>query len=162
MHDLSYFRTNLDAVAARLADRSFTLDVAAFRALDEERRAALTQSEQFKAQRNAETQEIGKLRKAGEDTTARQLAVREMGEKISALEDQAKSLDDKFREILAGVPNVPHESVPVGKSAEDNVEVRRVSTPPQFDFPGKTPLGSRPRTRQSRFRASRQNQRRPF
>jgi seryl-tRNA synthetase len=137
MHDLSFFRTNLDAIAARLADRPFTLDVAAFRALDEQRRAALTQSEQLKAQRNAETQEIGKLRKAGEDTTARQLAVREMGEKISALEEQAKSLDDKFRDLLAGVPNIPHESVPVGKSAEDNLEVRRVGTPPTFDFPPK-------------------------
>ena len=134
MHDLSNFRTNLDAIAKRLADRSFTLDVEAFRALDEQRRAALTQSEQLKAQRNSETQEIGKLRKAGEDTTARQQAVRDMGDKISSLEDQAKQLDDQFRELLAGVPNIPHESVPVGKSAEDNVEVRRVGTPPQFDF----------------------------
>ena len=136
MHDLSYFRTNLDAIAARLADRPFTLDVAAFRALDEQRRAALTQSEQLKAQRNTETQEIGKLRKAGVDTSARQLAVREMAERISALEDEAKSLDDKFRDLARlGVPtNIPHESVPVGKSAEDNLEVRRVGTPPQFDF----------------------------
>src|SRR5580698_4555739 len=134
MHDLSTFRNNLDAIAARLADRPFTLDVAAFRALDEQRRAALTQSEQLKAQRNSETQEIGKLRKAGEDTTARQQAVRDMGDKISSLEDQAKQLADQFRELLAGVPNIPHESVPTGKSAEDNVEVRRVGTPPQFDF----------------------------
>jgi seryl-tRNA synthetase len=134
MHDLTTFRTNLDAIAARLADRGFALDLDSFRALDEKRRSALTQSEQLKAQRNAETQEIGKLRKAGEDTSARQSAVRDMGEKISALEDQAKQLDDQFRELLAGVPNVPHESVPTGKSAEDNVEVRRVGTPPQFDF----------------------------
>jgi len=134
MHDLSTFRNNLDAIAARLADRPFTLDVAAFRALDEQRRAALTQSEQLKAQRNAETQEIGKLRQAKQDTTTRQLAVRGMGEKISALEEQAKQLDEKFRELLAGVPNIPHESVPKGRSADDNVEVRRVGTPPQFDF----------------------------
>jgi seryl-tRNA synthetase len=137
MHDLSFFRTNVDAIAARLADRPFTLDVAAFRTLDEQRRAAVTQSEQLKAQRNAETQEIGKLRKAGEDTSARQLAVREMGEKISALEEQAKSLDDKFRDLLAGVPNIPHESVPTGKTAADNFEVRRIGTPPAFDFPPK-------------------------
>jgi seryl-tRNA synthetase len=134
MHDLTAFRTNLDAIAARLADRPFILDVASFRDLDEKRRSALTQSETLKAQRNAETQEIGKLRKAGEDTSARQLAVREMGEKITALEDQAKALDEQFRELLAGVPNVPHESVPVGRSAEDNLEVRRVGTPPEFDF----------------------------
>jgi seryl-tRNA synthetase len=134
MHDLSAFRTNLDAIAKRLADRPFILDVDAFRALDEKRRSALTQSEQLKAQKNAESQEIGKLKKAGQDATARQEAVREMSEKISALEDQAKSVDEEFRELLVGVPNIPHESVPVGKSAEDNVEVRRSGTPPQFDF----------------------------
>jgi seryl-tRNA synthetase len=134
MHDLSLFRKNLDAVAARLADRGFTLDVEAFRKLDLERRAAVTQSEQLKAQNKAETQEIGKLKRAGEDTSARQLAVRELDGKIAAFDEQAKSLDEKFRELLAGVPNVPHESVPIGKSAEDNVEVRRVGTPPAFDF----------------------------
>jgi seryl-tRNA synthetase len=134
MHDLSTFRTNLDAIAARLADRPFILDVAAFRALDEQRRSALTQSETLKAQKNAESQEIGKLKKAGQDASARQEAVREMSEKITALEEQAKQLDEQFRELLAGVPNIPHESVPTGKSAADNVEVRRVGTPPQFDF----------------------------
>jgi seryl-tRNA synthetase len=134
MHDLSTFRTNLDAIAKRLADRPFTLDVASFRTLDEQRRSALTESEQLKARRNSETQEIGKLRKAGEDTTPRQQAVRDMGDKIASLEDQAKQLDDQFRELLAGVPNVPHESVPTGKSAADNAEVRRFGTPPQFDF----------------------------
>ncbi len=134
MHDLSLFRKNLDAVAARLADRGFTLDVEAFRKLDLERRAAVTQSEQLKAQNKAETQEIGKLKRAGEDTSARQLAVRELDGKIAAFDEQAKSLDEKFRELLAGVPNVPHESVPIGKSAEDNVEVRRVGAIPEFDF----------------------------
>ena len=134
MHDLSAFRNNLDAVAARLADRGFALDVDAFRKLDVERRAAVTQSEQLRAQIKAETQEIGKLKKAGEDTSARQLAVRELDGKIAAFDEQAKLLDEKFRELLAGVPNLPHESVPIGKSAEDNVEVRRVGTIPQFDF----------------------------
>jgi seryl-tRNA synthetase len=134
MHDLSAFRTNLDAIAARLADRGFVLDVGAFRQLDAERRAAVTQSEQLKAKIKAESQEIGKLRKAGEDTSARQAANRELDGQAAAFDEQAKSLDEKFRELLAGVPNVPHESVPTGKSAEDNVEVRRVGVPPQFDF----------------------------
>jgi seryl-tRNA synthetase len=134
MHDLSAFRTNLDAIAARLADRGFVLDVGAFRQLDVERRAAVTQSEQLKAKIKAESQEIGKLRKAGEDTSARQAANRELDGQAAAFDEQAKSLDEKFRELLAGVPNVPHESVPTGKSAEDNVEVRRVGVPPQFDF----------------------------
>jgi seryl-tRNA synthetase len=134
MYDLSFFRQNLDAIASRLADRGFTLEVEAFRKLDAERRAAVTESEQLKAQRNAETQEIGKLRKAGEDTAERQQKVREMGERIAALDSAAGELDEQFRQMLAGVPNTPHPSVPTGKSADDNVEVRRWGTPPAFSF----------------------------
>jgi seryl-tRNA synthetase len=134
MHDLSTFRNNLDAIATRLADRGFTLDVESFRKLDTERRAAVTQSEQLKAKIKSESQEIGKLKRAGEDTSARQAATRELDGQAVALDEQAKQLDDQFRELLAGVPNIPHESVPIGKSAEDNVEVRRIGTPPQFDF----------------------------
>ena len=134
MYDLSFFRQNLDAIASRLADRGFTLDVEAFRELDAERRAAVTESEQLKAQRNAETQEIGKLRKAGEDTTERQQKVREMGERTAALDAAAGQLDEQFRLMLAGVPNMPHPSVPTGKSADDNVEVRRWGKPPAFSF----------------------------
>jgi len=134
MYDLSFFRQNLDAIASRLADRGYTLDVEAFRKLDVERRAAVTESEQLKAQRNAETQEIGKLRKAGEDTTERQQKVREMGERTAALDAAAGQLDEQFRLMLAGVPNMPHPSVPTGKSADDNVEVRRWGKPPAFPF----------------------------
>jgi seryl-tRNA synthetase len=134
MYDLSFFRQNLDAIASRLADRGFTLDVEAFRKLDAERRAAVTESEQLKAQRNAATQEIGKLRKAGDDTTERQQKVREMGERTAALDAAAGQLDDQFRLMLAGVPNMPHPSVPTGKSADDNVEVRRWGKPPAFSF----------------------------
>ncbi len=134
MYDLTFFRQNLESIASRLTDRGFTLDVEVFRKLDAERRAAVTHSEQLKAQRNAETQEIGKLRKAGEDTTERQQKVREMGERIAALDLAAGELDEQFRQMLAGVPNTPHPSVPTGKSADDNVEVRRRGTPPAFSF----------------------------
>ncbi len=134
MYDLGYFRNHLDAIAARLADRGFSLDIDAFRKLDGERRSALTESEQLKAQRNAESQEIGKLKKAGEDTTVRQNAVREMGDRITALETTATDLDEQFKLMLAGVPNTPHASVPTGKSADDNVEVRRWGAPPSFSF----------------------------
>jgi len=134
MYDLSYFRQNLDAIAQRLADRGFTLDVDAFRKLDIERRAALTESEQLKAQRNAESQEIGKLKKAGQDTAERQHKVREMGERATALETRATEVDEQYKLLLAGVPNTPHESVPAGKSADDNIEVRRWGAPPAFSF----------------------------
>jgi seryl-tRNA synthetase len=134
MHDLALFRANLDSIAQRLAARGFQLDVEEFRALDAERRAALTEAEQLKAQRNAKSADIAKLRKAGQDTSELQLATRAMGDRISVLDEKAKNVDETFRDLMAGVPNIPHESVPVGRSEEDNVEVRRWGQPRQFDF----------------------------
>ncbi|MDZ4798409.1 MAG: serine--tRNA ligase [Bryobacteraceae bacterium] len=134
MHDLSAFRTNLDAMAARLASRGFTLDMDDFRAMDAERRAAISETESLKAERNKSSQEIAMARKAGEDTTARQAEVRQIGDRITSLDERVKQLDDAFREKLASIPNVPHESVPQGRSEHDNVEVRRVGEPRKFDF----------------------------
>jgi seryl-tRNA synthetase len=134
VHDLNFFRSNLDSIAVRLGARGFELDVEGFRSVDAERRAAVTESERLKAQRNAATQEIGKLRRQGVDTSGRQAEIREMGDRISALEEEVKKLDESFRQMLAGIPNVPHESVPEGQSPEDNVEVRRVGEPWKFDF----------------------------
>src|SRR5579883_3169605 len=96
MHDLSQFRANLDSYAARLATRGFQLDVEQFRALDTERRAAVTESEQLKAQRNAESQEISKLRKQGVDTGEQQQKVRAIGERIAALDENVKALENAF------------------------------------------------------------------
>ena len=137
MHDLSFFRANLDSIAQRLATRGYQLDLDQFRALDSERRGALTEAEQLKAQVNAKSADIGKLRKASQDTTALQLEVREIGDRIVVLDEKAKAVDESFRDLMAGVPNLPHESVPVGKSADDNVEVRRWGQPREFDFPPK-------------------------
>ena len=134
MHDLSQFRANLDAIAQRLATRGFQLNTEEFRTLDSERRAAVTESEQIKALRNTFSAEIAKLRKEGVDTTVQQQKVRDMAQHISALDDKVKELDEAFRTMLAGIPNIPHESVPVGQTAEDNVEVRRWGQPRQFDF----------------------------
>lgn len=134
MHDLQSFRANLEETAARLATRGVSLDLDHFRRLDSERRAALTEAESLKGQRNSETAEIGKLRREGADTADRQQRVREMGDRIAALDDRAKALDDEFRSLLATIPNLPHASVPQGRSAEDNVEVRREGTKPEFSF----------------------------
>jgi seryl-tRNA synthetase len=134
VYDLSFFRQNLDTIAARLTDRGFVLDVETFRKLDAERRAALTESEQLSAQRRSESQEIGKLVKAGEDASARQQKVREMADRAAALEERAREVDENYRQLLAGVPNTPHASVPAGKTADDNVEVRRWGQPPAFAF----------------------------
>ncbi len=134
MHDFSYFRNNLDAIAERLATRGLTLDLTQFRDLDSRRRSALTETESLRAQRNSESMEISKLKKAGADTTEQQAKVRAIGDRIGELEEAVKTLDEEFRSLMAGIPNLPHESVPVGKSSEDNVEVRRHGSAPVFDF----------------------------
>lgn len=134
MHDLSFFRSNLDLVVERLASRGFSFDAEAFQALDVERRTALTEVETLKGERNRETAEIGKLRREGVDTTERQAKVREIGDRITALDENVSALDEQYRALMAGVPNLPHESVPTGKSAAENVEVRREGNPAQFSF----------------------------
>jgi seryl-tRNA synthetase len=134
VHDLQFFRSNLDAVAARLAARGFQFDLASFRNLDSERRAALTEAESLKKERNDASQAIAKLKRDGQDTTSRQAEVRAIGERITTLDERVKEVDDRFREVLTGIPNVPHESVPVGGGEHQNVEVRRIGDARQFDF----------------------------
>ncbi len=134
MYDLAFFRANLDWIAERLATRGYSLQVEQFRELDARRRAALTESEKLKSWRNAESAEIARLRKQGADTSERQAKVREAGEKIAALDEQARQLEAEFRQWLASVPNLPHETTPVGRSEEDNVEVRRWGQPREFSF----------------------------
>ncbi len=134
MHDLGVFRANLDTFAARLGTRGLTLPLDEFRALDQRRRAAITESEQLRAEQNAMSREIAKLRKDGVDTTDAQQRSRAMSDRITELAKDVDATDSSFKEMLAGIPNVPHESVPVGKSADDNVEVRRVGQPTAMDF----------------------------
>ncbi len=137
MHDLAYFRSHFDEVAERLATRSNPPNLDQFRELDSRRRAAISQTEQLKARKNAESAEIGRLRQQGADTSIRQQQVRAIGEEIATLDEQLKGLDEQFRELLAGIPNVPHPSVPVGRDAAANAEVRRVGEPRRFGFPPK-------------------------
>src|SRR5579862_3794350 len=134
MYDLAWFRANFDRVAERLQTRGNIPGLDTYRELDQRRRAAIAESEQLKARRNAETVEIGKLRREGVDTTERQQGMRAIGARIAALDAEEKAANEAFRELLAAIPNVPHESVPVGRSADDNVEVRRVGEPRRFDF----------------------------
>jgi seryl-tRNA synthetase len=134
MYDLAFFRANFDGVSARLATRGNHLSLEGFRELDQRRRAAIHEAEELKAKRNASSMEIAKLRKQGVDTADAQQAVRAIGERIASLDKQADALEDEFREMLAGIPNLPQDSVPVGRSAEENVEVRRFGTPREFSF----------------------------
>ncbi len=136
MLDLAFVRENLPAVEEMLRRRGHdpAKVLGNFRSLDERRRQAITQAETLKARRNRASEEIPRLKKAGQDTSdlvEQSRALREQGE---ALEKQATELEQELRNVLAGIPNMPHESVPAGKSEQDNVEVRRWGAPPQFNF----------------------------
>jgi seryl-tRNA synthetase len=145
MHDLSYFREHLDLFEQMARNRGITLDFDGFRALDRERRELITAAERLKAERNKASDEIARRKKAGEDTSAPLSAsAAELIAKMKGVSDEIKrdderiaALDERLREFLLVVPNLPHASVPVGKSAADNVEVRRWGAPPKFDFPPK-------------------------
>ncbi len=105
-----------------------------FPSLDQERRAAIHVSEELKARRNQASEEIAALKKQKQDATAQINETKELREKIAEAEQRAEALDTRMRDILSGIPNLPQASVPVGKSADDNVEVRRWGTLPAFDF----------------------------
>src|SRR5580704_4863815 len=102
MHDLGYFRANLEAIAARLATRSNPPSLDTFRDLDARRRAAIRESEELKARRNSESSEIAALRKQGVDTAEKQKTVREIGDCITALDEQVRTADKEFQDLLAG------------------------------------------------------------
>jgi seryl-tRNA synthetase len=136
MLDLNFVRENLPVVEEKLRQRG--MDPAAvlrdFREVDTQRRQAITEAETSKAQRNKASEEIAKLKKSGQDATAAMAQTKDLREKIQTLEKTADELDARLRDILVGIPNLPNDSVPVGHSAEENVEVRRWGAPPTFDF----------------------------
>ncbi len=136
MLDLAFVRDHLPLVEEKLRQRGMdpALVLGDFRVIDLDRRAAITKAETMKAQRNKLTEEFQRLRKEQLDTAANLHEQKELKEKITEAEKIAGEADAKLRDILTGIPNLPDASVPVGHSADDNVEVRRWGTPPQFDF----------------------------
>jgi seryl-tRNA synthetase len=136
MLDLAFVRDHLPLVEEKLRQRGMdpALVLGDFRVIDLDRRAAITKAETMKAQRNKLTEEFQRLRKEKLDTAANLQQQKELKEKIAEAEKIADEADARLRDILTGIPNLPHASVPVGHSADDNVEVRRWGTPPQFDF----------------------------
>src|SRR6266849_8409394 len=136
MLDLTFVRDNLPLVEEKLRQRSLDPGevLKDFREIDTQRRHAITEAETTKARRNRASEEIAKLKKSGQDATAQMSETKDLREQVQQLEKAAAELETRLREILAGIPNLPHESVPPGKTSEDNVEVRRWGAPPQFDF----------------------------
>src|SRR5580698_2253555 len=136
MLDLNFVRNNLELVEQKLRARS--ADPAAllgdFQALDASRREAITKSEQFKARRNELSQQVGALKKAGQDATAVMEETRTLKEQLDALDTTATTLDEEMRQSLARIPNLTRDEVPVGASEAENVEVKSWGTTPSLDF----------------------------
>ncbi len=138
MLDLRFVRENADAVEAGLARRGARLDLTEFLALDSKRRAAQQEIEVLRRRRNEVSEEIGRLKKAGQPAEDKVAEMRGVGDTISALENSTREVEDAQRNILLTIPNLPHTSVPDGKDENDNVEIRRWSPqggePPSFSF----------------------------
>jgi seryl-tRNA synthetase len=139
MLDLAFVRDHLPFVEEKLRQRGIdpALVLKDFHSIDSERRAAITEAETLKAERNKLIEDFQRLRKENQDTTANRDRQKELKDKIAEAEKRAEAADGALRDVLTGIPNLPDDSVPVGRSADDNVEVRRWGTPPQFDFPPK-------------------------
>jgi seryl-tRNA synthetase len=137
MLDIQLLRNDVEAVAKRLADRGYTLDVATFERLEAQRKQIQTETQDLQARRNQLSKQVGQAKAKGEDASALMAEVSSQAERLKRLEGELQGVQEELTQFLLNVPNIPHPSVPAGKSAEDNPEVRRWGTPRQFDFPVK-------------------------
>ena len=134
MLDLKFVRGNIDKIQQMVVSRNMDLDVGEFVRLDEERRRLLGEVETLKAQRNQVNQQITELKKSKQDASGLIDQVKGCSTSIKELDPLTSQADQAVHDFLLTIPNMPHESVPVGKSEEDNPEVKRWGEPPEFDF----------------------------
>ena len=134
MLDIQLLRNDLQGMAARLADRGVTLDTAGFERLEAKRKAVQTQTQELQARRNQLSRQVGQAKAKGEDAAALMAEVNAQADQLKTLEQELDSIQRNLDDFLAGIPNVPHASVPVGKSESENKEVRKIGTPRQYDF----------------------------
>ncbi len=134
MIDPKLLRQSTAAVAANLARRGFIFDSDAYLALEERRKALQVATEQLRSERNASAKNIGKAKAQGEDIEPMLAAVKDLGDKLDSHEAELQALQGELRDIELGLPNLLAEDVPVGKSEDDNVEVRRWGTPAELGF----------------------------
>ena len=137
MLDIQLLRNDLEGVASRLAARPFHLDGAAFQMLEQERKLVQTRTQELQAARNSLAKRIGQAKGKGEDVSALMAEAGQASAELQSLEAKLLQTQAKLQDFLLVIPNLPHASVPLGQSAEDNAEVRRHGTPRQFDFPVK-------------------------
>ncbi|HKB58996.1 MAG TPA: serine--tRNA ligase [Gallionellaceae bacterium] len=134
MLDIQTLRNDLAGVATRLAARGYALDTARFEQLEAQRKTLQTRTQELQARRNATSKQIGQAKAKGEDVSGIMAEVGKLGEELKQLEAELPGILQEMDAFLSGIPNLPHESVPPGKSEADNVELRRVGEPPRFDF----------------------------
>ena len=134
MLDSKLIRTQLHETAERLATRGFVLDVVRLEALEAQRKSIQTRTEQLQAERNARSKAIGQAKQRGEDIAPMLAEVDRMGSELEQGKSELDVIQVELDNILLNIPNLPHESVPLGADEEANVEVRRWGTPRQFDF----------------------------
>ena len=134
MIDIQLLRNDLDDVVARLKTRGYPLDAAAFVELEAERKHIQTRTQELQARRNSVSKQIGVAKSRGEDASAPLREVAGIGDELTSLERNLEGVQQRVRDWLLAMPNLPHFSVPLGASETDNVEVRRWGNPRAFDF----------------------------
>ncbi|NOQ69910.1 MAG: serine--tRNA ligase, partial [Gammaproteobacteria bacterium] len=134
MLDPKLIRSDLSSVAEQLKKRNFELDVAALEGLENKRKACQVATENLQNERNTKSKSIGKAKAAGEDIQPLLDEVAGLGDKLDAAKSELSDVQQQMDAILMGIPNLLHDSVPVGKDESDNVEVRTWGEPKSFDF----------------------------
>ncbi|MFN3396806.1 MAG: serine--tRNA ligase [Thermodesulfovibrionales bacterium] len=134
MLDARFVRENIDVVRDALSKRGYDIDLSGFLSLEEERLRLLRESEELRNRRNVVSEEIGRLKRQGQKAEELIVEMKTVSERIKEIEERLKSVEDKTEAFLLNLPNIPHESVPVGKDETENVEVRRWGEPIDFNF----------------------------
>ncbi len=134
MLDARFIKENVDAVKEALKKRNYEFPLADYLAIEEKRMAIMREVEELRNKRNVVSEEIGKLKRQKADASAQLEEMKAVAEKIKSLDDRLRAVEEETRALILTIPNIPHESVPVGRDETENIEVRKWGVPRQFDF----------------------------
>jgi seryl-tRNA synthetase len=134
MIEIKFVRQNLPEIEKALSRRGQTADLETFKQCDAERKALLVEIENLRHRRNVVSEQIAAMKKDGQDADDLVIQMREVANKIKALDHDLSENEDKIKQILLELPNMPHNSVPAGKDSSENPVVKQIGTPPDFDF----------------------------
>jgi seryl-tRNA synthetase len=129
-----FIRANTDTIRSAIDNKGEKVDLDRYLELDEERRKMLTEADELKAERNRVSKEIAEAKRGGEDAAAKIDSMRTLSQRIKEMDDRLKAVEDQTSDLLMWIPNVPHPSVPIGRTEDDNVILRRWGEKPEFDF----------------------------